>query len=137
MRRSIVAIAAGLLYIAILSVGTDFLLHGLVPAAYDSAGVAGTEMLLVAMGYVAIYAVSGCYLAARLAPDRPMRHALILGALGLVVNVAGSIATWETAPLWFHAASILLVMPYAFLGGLLRERELARAGGAVRVATAR
>jgi hypothetical protein len=34
------------------------------------------------------FAVAGSYLTARLAPDRPMRHALVLGAIGLVLGIA-------------------------------------------------
>jgi hypothetical protein len=79
-------------------------------------------------GYVALFAVFGCYVAARLAPNRPMAHALVLGALGLVFNVAGTVARWDHAPAWSHVLAMALVMPYAWLGGRLRERQLARSG---------
>jgi hypothetical protein len=81
------------------------------------------------MGYVGLFAVTGCYLTARLVPRRPMLHALVLGALGLAFNVAGSVAMWDTAPAWYHAASLALVMPYAWLGGRLHEVELERRAG--------
>jgi hypothetical protein len=87
-------------------------------------------MLLFVMLYVAVFAIGGCWLAARLAPSHPMRHALILGALGLIFNIAGTIAMWDTAPAWFHILSLLLVMPYAWIGGRLRERQLERGGRA-------
>jgi hypothetical protein len=63
-----------------------------------------------------------------------MRHALILGALGLAFNVAGTIQMWDTAPAWYHAVALALVMPTAWLGGHLRERQLA--AGAPRPAVA-
>jgi hypothetical protein len=38
------------------------------------------------------------------------------------------VALWDTAPVWYHVASLALVMPYAWLGGRLREIELERNG---------
>jgi hypothetical protein len=76
--------------------------------------------------YVGVFAVAGCYVAARLAPRRPMWHALALGGLGLVFNIAGTFATWNDAPIWYHVVSVGLVMPYAWLGGYIRERQLLR-----------
>jgi hypothetical protein len=127
MIRSITAIAIGFFYIAALSVGTGAVMTSLLPDEYGAAGVPGSPALLIlTMAYVAAFAISGCYLAARLAPSWPMRHALILGALGLLVNIAGAVATWQAAPAWYPIGSVLLVMPYAWLGGRLRELELAR-----------
>jgi hypothetical protein len=58
-----------------------------------------------------------------------MAHALVLGLLGLVFNIAGTIAMWDAAPTWYHMTQIALVMPWAWLGGWLRERELRRGAG--------
>jgi hypothetical protein len=41
---------------------------------------------------------AGSYLAARLAPDRPMQHALVLGAVGLALSIAGAVGTWNAGP---------------------------------------
>lgn len=125
MTRSIAAIVAGFLLIGFLSFGTDALVRGALPTYFDAVGrTEHAGILLATIAYVGLYAVTGCYVAARLAPRAPMRHALILGALGLVFNVAGTIAMWATAPAWYHIVSLALVMPYAWLGGRLREREL-------------
>lgn len=130
MLRSAVAIVVGFVYIGALSFGADALLRALLPDAFGVGGrVESTALLLFITAYVALFAVSGCYLAARIAAGHPMRHALFLGALGVIVNVMGTIAMWDTAPPWFHVVSLLLVMPYAYVGGRLREMELARAGG--------
>jgi hypothetical protein len=40
-------------------------------------------LFLLATAYRIVYGVAGCYLTARLAPDRPMRHALALGVVAL------------------------------------------------------
>ena len=127
MGRSIVAIAAGFFFIMILSFGMDAILRVAVPDAFDAAGRTDSAgMLVFSLLYVGVFAITGCYIAARLAPSHPMRHALILGGLGLILNIAGSIAMWNSAPAWYHIIAIALVMPYAWLGGWLRERQLDR-----------
>jgi hypothetical protein len=136
MLRSVVAIAVGFVVIAVLSFGTDFGLRAALPGMYGPGGrVDNVGFLLLTQLYVLAFAVFGCWLAARLAPDRPMRHALVLGALGLAFNVAGSIAMWDTAPAWYHGLAIALTMPAAWLGGAIRERQLAR-GASGRLAAA-
>lgn len=130
MIRSIGAILAGFVSIAVLSFAASALVQSAMPGAFDAAGrTESVPVLLLSQAYVGVFAIAGCYLAARLAPSAPMRHALILGGLGLVFNVAGSIAMWDTAPAWFHALAIALVMPYAWVGGRLRELQLAQAAG--------
>jgi hypothetical protein len=125
MIRSILAIAAGFISIGLLAFGADAVLRNVMPGAFSPAGrVDSVPVLLLIMSYVLVFAVAGCYLTARLAPNRPLKHALILGALGLIFNIAGTIALWHTAPAWFHLISLLLVMPAAWLGGRLREAQL-------------
>lgn len=126
MGRSIMAVVAGFVVIAMLAFGADALLRRVTPGSFGPGGeVESVSILLIMMTYVAIFAISGCYLAARLAPSRPMRHALILGVLGLVFNGIASSQMWNTAPAWYHILSLVLVMPYAWVGGRIRESEIA------------
>lgn len=137
MLRSIGAVALGFLLIGALAFGTDAALRSAIPQYFGAGGrVDDVGLLVFALLYVFAYATFGCWLTARLAPSRPMRHALILGALGLALNAAGTIAMWHTAPAWYHVLALTLVMPAAWVGGHLRERQLARAGGAGRLAAA-
>jgi hypothetical protein len=125
MGRSTLAIVVGFVVIGALAVGTDAVLASMQPGVFDANGrVDSVTWLMVMQTYVFVYAAFGCWLAARLAPNRPMRHALILGLLGLAFNVVGSIAKWDTAPVWYHVLALALVMPAAWLGGWLRERQL-------------
>lgn len=134
MLRSVLAVTTGFFYIGALSYATDALVRRLIPAAFGAGGrVEHAGVLLLLQAGVALAAVSGCYLAARWAGRAPMRHALALGGLGLLFNVAGTVAMWESAPAWYHALALLLVMPYAYAGGRLREREVARAAASRRV----
>ena len=129
MLRSIGAIAFGFILIGALSFGADAVQRQTFAGAYAADGrVDSVAMLTLALAYVFVFAVVGCYLTARLAPDRPMRHALILGALGLAFNIAGTITLWHTAPAWYHIVALAMVMPAAWLGGRLREMQLERGG---------
>jgi hypothetical protein len=125
--RRIGAVLAGLLVIVILSVGTDQVMHAtgiFPPFGQPMAG----GLFVLALAYRIVYGVAGSYVAARLAPDRPMQHALALGVVGLVLSIAGTVATWgrgpEFGPAWYALAVIAIAIPCAWAGGLLRRRQL-------------
>ena len=125
MGRSILAIVTGFIVIASLSLSADRVVHFMWPGAFDATGrTESVGLLTFTLAYVALFAVLGCYLAARLAPNRPMGHALLLGVLGLVFTAVGTIAAWAMAPAWYHVAELALVMPYAWVGGHLRMLQL-------------
>ena len=123
MGRSILAIVVGFVVIGVLSLGTDAVTTTLMPQLYTNGRMESVTWLLVTQVYVFLYATFGCWLTGRLAPDRPMRHAIILGLLGLAFNLAGSAMQWATVPVWYHVLAIALVMPASYLGGLLAERR--------------
>lgn len=128
MLRSVLAIVAGFVVIGVLAMGTDALVRAAVPTAYDASGrMDGVPWLLATNAYVFVYAVFGCWLAGRLAPRRPLLHAIILGVLGLVFNVAGAVQQWDTAPAWYHVVSLALALPAAWLGGRLAGHRRADA----------
>jgi len=83
---------------------------------------------LLATVYRTVYGVAASYLAAWLAPGRPMLHAMNLGILGLLVSVAGAAASWNKGPAfgphWYPLALIVLVLPTAWAGGKLRLMQL-------------
>ncbi len=125
--RSTGAVLAGFIVIVALSTGADALLHALNVFPPWDVPMTGTGLFLLAFAYRFVFSIAGCYLAARLAPRNPMRHALALGVLGLVVSTAGVIATIVTpslGPLWYPIALVLICIPCALLGGgLYRRRE--------------
>jgi len=113
---------AGFLAIVIFSIATDSAMHG--TGVFPPLGAPMSDALfLLATAYRIVYSVAGCYIAARFAPDQPMRHALALGVVGVVVSAAGAVATWNRGPAfgphWYPLALIALAMPCAWLGGKL------------------
>jgi hypothetical protein len=129
MARSILAVVTGFLLIGFLSFGMTAVLKIVAPETFGAARLESVPALLLVTFYVMVFAVAGCYLAALMAPHSPMKHALVLGVLGLIFNVVGIAARWEAAPAWFNILSLLLVMPYAWMGGRLREMQLRQARG--------
>lgn len=119
--RSAGAVLAGLLAVIVLSLGTDQVLHML--QVYPPWGQRmATGLFLLATGYRVVYTVAGGYITARLAPNAPVRHAVILGLVGLAPGVAGvivAIAKPELGPLWYPIALAVTGLPCAWVGGLL------------------
>ncbi len=121
--KSIVAILAGIVTGAILSVGTDFVLEttGIFPS--PDQGFFIWWMLVLALIYRGIYTVAAGYVTAALAPNQPMRHAIILGIIGVAVTILGSIANWDKSHAWYPIALILITLPCTWIGGKLAIRR--------------
>jgi len=127
--RSIGAVLAGMLVGIVLTIGTDIVLHviGVFPPWGQSmVGFAGA--LLLATVYRTVYGVAASYIIARLAPDRPMQHALVGGFVGLAVSILGAALTWNKGPAfgphWYPLALVVLAMPQAWVGAKLRLMQL-------------
>jgi|SRR5215467_10089157 len=125
--RSIGALFAGFVVVVLLSIGTDILLH--VTGIFPPLGQPMSNALFgLATVYRTVYAIIGCYITARLAPDRPMGHALLGGAIGLVLATLGAVATWNRGPAlgphWYPVALIVTALPCAWLGGRIRVSQI-------------
>jgi hypothetical protein len=125
---SIGALLAGFVVVVVLSLGTDLALHkaGIFPTQGQSTSNA---LFLLATVYRSLYAIVGSYITARLAPNRPMQHALLGGGIGLVLAVVGAVVTWnkDLGPHWYPLALIVTALPCAWVGGKLHLMQL-RAG---------
>ncbi|MBI5950563.1 MAG: hypothetical protein HY865_02800 [Chloroflexi bacterium] len=121
--KSIGAVVAGLVVIFALSYATDAVLEA---AGILQAGtplpMRGSELLIAAiLMYRLAYSVAGCYVAARLAPNYPMRHALVLGMLGFVGSIGGAMVSVQQSlgPAWYAWGLVVFALPCAWLGGRL------------------
>jgi len=121
------AVFAGLLTIFAVTTATDLALHAI--GVYPAQGVIMSHgSFLLAAAYRVVYGVLGCYVSARVAPDRPLAHALALGIVGTLISVAGAIAMWDAGPGWYSLAVIAMALPCAWAGGKLRVAQLAPSG---------
>lgn len=127
--RSIGAVLAGLTAIFAVTTATDMLLHA--TGIFPPFGQPMSDGLFVlALLYRIVYGIGGSYLTARLAPDRPLGHALALGLVGLALSIAGAVATWgkgpEFGPKWYALAVAATAIPCAWAGGKIRQARAAR-----------
>lgn len=120
--KSIGAILAGLIFIVITHTATDALLEkaGVLPK--DNLFV-GTGLILLVIGYRSVFSFIGCYLTAKLASRKPMKHALILGLIGLVLSSVGAIVAADLGPAWYGWTLAVISLPLAWLGAKLYERR--------------
>jgi hypothetical protein len=124
LMRSTGAVLSGVLAIVFLSLGTDQLLHTLEVYPPWGEPMYDAGLNLLALAYRIVYAVLGSYVAARLAPHAPMRHALAVGVVGVLLSLAGAIVTitqYDLGPDWYPVALVLISLPCAWLGGLLHR----------------
>jgi uncharacterized membrane protein YfcA len=121
--KSIGAVVAGLVVLVVLTTIVDKTLEYFEVIPKDTLPRNGSELLIVGvLVYQGIFSVIGCYLAARLAPAYPLRHALALGVVGVVFSTLGSIAMKDAQPVWYSIILVVMSLPLAWLGGKLAEQ---------------
>lgn len=123
--RSGLALFAGFVVAVVLSIATDFVLHR--TGFYPPLGQPNTSpQLAVATAYRTLFGILSAWVTAWLAPYKPLAHALVGGAIGAVLALAGAIATWNMplGPHWYSIALVVLALPTAWVGGKLRVLQL-------------
>lgn len=123
--RGTLAILAGLTLNVVLGLGIDAILHA--TGVFPPWGQAMSDsMFALAAAYRIAIGVASGWLVARLAPDRPVKHALILGAIGTIISAVGAAATWnrgaEFGPHWYPVLLTVSAIPASWLGAKLYTR---------------
>ena len=117
--RSVGAVLGGLFATFLITTAVDLALHA--SGVFPPHGERMADALFVlALAYRIPFNAAGCYIAARLAPARPMRHALALGLVGVALATLGAIVMWELGPAWYSLANIAIALPCAWIGARLR-----------------
>jgi hypothetical protein len=121
-RKSIWAVVAGVLLIIVVTTAVDIALHalGVFPPMDQPLD---NRLSVLATSYRIVISIGGAWLTARLAPAKPMKHALILGLVGTVLGLVGVVATWNRGlgPRWYPIALAVLAIPQCWVGGKLYE----------------
>jgi hypothetical protein len=118
--KSVWSVLAGVLFTIVVTTLVDIALHLL--SIYPPKGQPLTDaMAALATAYRIPISIAGAWLTARLAPNRPMRHALTLGGVGSLLGVVGVVVTWGKGmgPPWYPIALAALALPQCWLGGKL------------------
>lgn len=125
--RSVWAVVAGILFGVSITLLVDFVLH--VTGVYPPSGTPISDTLAaLATAYRFVIGVGAAWLTARLAPGRPMLHAMIGGAIGALVALIGAVVTWNSnlGPHWYAIALAVLALPQSWLGARLFELRATR-----------
>jgi len=127
--RSVFAITAALVVNAVLSLGTDQVLHVLDIYPPWGQPMYDASLNLLALTYRIVFGVAAGYFVARLAPRAPMRHAAILGIIAVALSTLGAVAAITQAdlgPAWYPIALALVAYPCVWLGAIFQRRLAAR-----------
>ena len=125
--KSIGAVVVGALVGILFSTGTDAVMRAM---GYFTEGGRrmGNGPFAIATIYRVVYGIAGAYLTARLAPNRPLIHAIVLGFLGFFASIVGAAAMWNQlpalAPKWYPLVLVVLALPTAWAGGTIRLMQL-------------
>lgn len=120
--RSIGALLGGFVVVVVLTLGTDVALRA--TGVFPPEDVPMSDgLFLLATFYRTAYAVLGSIVTARLAPCKPMAHAMVGGMIGLLLSTAGAVSAWnrgpELGPHWYPLALVATALPSAWIGGRL------------------
>jgi len=124
--RSVVAVLAGFVTVAVVTTVVDVVLHTV--GVFPPWGERNSDsVLLLATSYRLLITVAGGYITARLAPDRPMSHAVALGIVGTLAAIGGAAATWNAGPAfeqkWYPLLLVVTALPCTWTGGRLFESQ--------------
>lgn len=125
--RSVGAVLSGAIACVLATLATDMVLHSV--RVFPPIGETMSPALFwLAATYRVVYGIAGSYITARLAPERPMEHALVPGVLAAIASTVGAALTWNRGPAfgphWYPIVLIVTAMPCAWLGGRLRRLQL-------------
>jgi hypothetical protein len=129
MVRSLLAVFGGWLAIQFLILGTDAVLMRLFPGQYGSGLPAPDWIMGLRLAYAVIFTMLGGWVAARLAPERPWRHAVYLILLGETMGFVMAGVSLGAVPLWYFGALLLLFPPAVLAGAWIRLRAGPRSTG--------
>ncbi len=122
--KSFRAVAAGVLFINIVTTLVDMVLHfvKVFPAMNQPLD---DRLALIASSYRLVIGIAGGWLTAKLAPQNPLKHALILGIVGVVLGLVGVVATWNLGmgPRWYPISLAVLAIPQCWAGGKIFEAQ--------------
>lgn len=122
MKKTVWAITAGIVFIVVVTTAVDIALH--MAGIYPPVGQPINDSLaLLATSYRLIISIAGAMLTVRLAPEKPMKSAMILGGVGTVLGLVGLVATWNKGlgPHWYPIALVVMAIPQCWIGAWLYQ----------------
>lgn len=133
MLRIILAIIVGFIVWSALWVGSDAVLSAISPGWYgehhknleaavnnQTSFMSDSTILLIGLLRSVIFSIISGFIAALIARENS-KSTLGLGILLLLFGIFIQSIFWNYAPLWYHIAFLLLLIPMTILGGKFRR----------------
>ena len=99
-------------------------LSAVLPGAFRADGSTDHPgLLLTILGWSVVVSLVSGYLAAIIAPAKPLVHGAVLAALLLVTGIFVQLQYWNLLPLWYHICFLVLLVPSVMFGTALRVRQ--------------
>ncbi len=126
MLRSVLSVVAGTVVWTMLWFAFHAVAAKIYPLEYDGKSrIEDVSLLLSMLVYSVVISIIAGYVAAFLAKQKEMQHALALGLLQLALGVFFQAQSWSLLPLWYHLAFLALLIPANLFGGRLRAQQKA------------
>ena len=122
--RAFLALLAGFLTMAVLVGLATVLLTKLVPEWVGSPGHPRAGYIFVNLGYSFAAAMAGGYVAAWVAKENPLIHALALALIVLLLAGLSALQQRGMQPIWYQLLLVAITPLGVTLGGMLRLRIL-------------
>jgi peptidoglycan/LPS O-acetylase OafA/YrhL len=132
MIRSGIAVLAGIVTLTITSFAIEAVAdplmmrlfpHALPNRAAISHSLPATFFLFT---YTALCVAAGGYVTAWIARRSPVQHALVMGIVQVALTVWAMVSVRNEAPLLNWIGALVLTIPTALCGGLLRARQIGK-----------
>jgi hypothetical protein len=121
--RSIGVLLLAFVVNGLLSVVTDFVLESIGMLPDPSKGLFETWAIFLVLFYRGVYTIFSGYLIARLAPSKPVLHAVILGVIGTVIVLLAmtNSEVAEKAPVWYGYTLAATTIPCMIFGVVISK----------------
>lgn len=128
LRRSLAAILIAVALNAVLALGLDEIFHLVEVYPPWDQPMPETSDNLLALSYRLVIAVFAGVVALRFAGYAPGRHALAIGAVGLLLGTAGAVATTiggaDFGPDWYPWSLAASAIPCTWLAWVIARRRM-------------
>jgi hypothetical protein len=121
MIRNSVAVITGFLTWTVLWVAMNQIVKTVMPGPFgDDGSVSSTGVLVAFILLSFVFSIIAGFTTASVAHDDRMKPSLTLGIVLLVVGIFVEGSYWAVLPVWYHLIFLVLLIPGALIGALIR-----------------
>jgi len=122
--RNTLSVLAGFVIWTILFLLSNQVLFRLFPERFDADMVTTDGGLLGATLFLTtLFSVLAGLATARVAPSRPLAHAVALGVLQTLIGLGVQSGYWNVLPSWYNVAFVVFLLPATIVGGWIQVRR--------------